>query len=103
EERLSLRDSEGVCAAKAIDHRGRDVTATLRDRDGKHVEGFAMRSWLGYAEDHFVELDFNGGLKSLPSGRKVYLVLAGWVDYPYPESIYAATKAGVPMVSPALE
>ena len=74
------------------------MTATLRDRDGKHVDGFALRSWLGFAEDHFVELDFAAQLKSLPAGRKVYLVLAGWTDYPYPESIYAATQAGVPPV-----
>jgi hypothetical protein len=103
QERLSFRDSERVFAASATDHRGRDVTATLRDRDGKHVEGFAKRAWLGYAEDHHVELDFPGSLKSLPAGRKVYLVLAGWIDYPFPESIYAATQAGVPTIAPVLE
>ena len=103
QERLYFRDSERVFAAKATTHRGRDVTATLRDRDGRHVEDFARRTWLGFAEDHHVELDFGPALKSLPAGRKVYLVLAGWVDYPYPESIYAATQAGVPMVSPVME
>ena len=35
QELLFFRDSERVFAAKATDHRGRDVTATLRDRDGK--------------------------------------------------------------------
>jgi hypothetical protein len=103
QERLFFRDSERVFAARTTDHRGRDVTAALRDRDGRHVEGFALRSWLGFAEDHFVELDFNGQLKSLPAGRKVYLVLAGWTDYAFPESIYAATQAGVPPVWPVLE
>jgi tetratricopeptide (TPR) repeat protein len=103
QERLYFRDSERVFASKATDHRGRDVTATLRDRDGKHVEGFAKRAWLGYAEDHHVELDFNGALKDLPVGRRVYLVLAGWIDYPFPESIYAATQAGVPTIAPVLE
>ena len=29
--------------------------------------------------------------------------MAGWTDYPYPESIYAATQAGVPMNPPVLE
>ncbi len=103
QERLFFRDSERIFAAKAADHKGRDVTATLRERDGKYVDGFAVRSWLGYAEEHFVELDFNGGLKSLPAGRKLYIVLAGWTDYPYPESIYAATQAGVPTIWPVLE
>jgi Tfp pilus assembly protein PilF len=103
QERLFFRDSERIFATKATDHKHRDVTQLLRERDGKYVEGFAMRSWLGYAEEHFVELDFNGGLKNLPAGRKLYLVLAGWTDYPYPESIYAATQAGLPTIWPVLE
>jgi tetratricopeptide (TPR) repeat protein len=103
QERLFFRDAERIFAAKAVDHRGRDVTRTLRDRDGQHVDGFARRSWLGFAEEHFVELDFQSQLKSLPAGRKVYLVLAGWTDYAFPESIYAATQAGVPPVWPVLE
>ncbi|HEV3436063.1 MAG TPA: CRTAC1 family protein, partial [Gemmata sp.] len=103
QERLFFRNSDRIFPAKATDHRGRDVTAILRERDGKMVDDFATRSWLGYAEDHFVELDFNGRLKSLPPGQKVYLVLAGWTDYPYPESIFAATQAGVPTIWPVLE
>ena len=103
QERLFFRDSERVFATKAIDHKGRDITATLLERDGKHADGFALRSWLGFAEDHFVELDFNGQLKSLPAGRKVFLVLAGWTDYAFPESIYAATQAGIPPIWPVLE
>ncbi|MCE9565070.1 MAG: FG-GAP-like repeat-containing protein [Planctomycetes bacterium] len=103
QELLYFRDSERIFATKATDHKGRDVTATLRERNGKHVDGFAVRSWLGYAEEHFVELDFAGHLKKLPAGRKVYLVLAGWTDYPYPESIYAATQADVPTIAPILE
>src|SRR4029077_20717933 len=67
QERLFFRDSERIFATKATDHRGRDGAAVLRERDGKHVDGFALRSWLGFAEDHFVELDFNGQLKSLPN------------------------------------
>lgn len=103
QERLFFRDSERLFATKATDHRGKDVTATLRERDNKHVEGFALRSWLGFAEDHHIELDFAGLLKSLPSERRLLLVLAGWTDYAFPESIYAATQAGVPPIWPVLE
>jgi len=103
QERLFFRDSERIFPTKATDHRGLDVTATLRERDGSHVDRFAVRSWLGYAEEHFVELDFAGQLKKLPPDRKAFLVLAGWTDYPYPESIYAATQAGVPTTAPTLE
>lgn len=82
----------------ATDHRGRDVLPHLLARDRRAVDGFARRSWLGYAEDHFVTLDFG----PLPAG-KWHLVLAGWTEYPYPESMYAATRAGVALKPPALE
>lgn len=103
QERLFFRNTDRIFPAKAIDHRGRDVIAILRERDGNLVDDFARRSWLGYAEDHFIELDFSGRLKPLASGQKVFLVLAGWTDYPYPESIFAATQAGVPTTWPVLE
>jgi tetratricopeptide (TPR) repeat protein len=84
--------------ARAVDHRGRNVTDALRTRDGQTVAGFRHRPWLGFAEEHFVELDF----ASVPPGNR-HLVLAGWIDYPYPESIFAAVQAGVPMLPPVLE
>lgn len=83
----------------ATDHRGRDVTTLVRDRDRRAVDGFAVRSWLGYAEDHALVLDFG----ALPAGENLCLVLAGWTEYPYPESMYAATRAGVALKPPVLE
>ncbi len=85
----------------ATDHRGRDVTPLVLHRDRRAVEGFALRSWLGYAEDHTLTLDFG----EIPAGepRRWVLVLAGWTEYPYPESIYAATRAGVELHEPLLE
>ena len=58
QERLFFRNSERIFPLNATDHRGRDITAILRERDGKTVDDFDMRSWLGFAEDHYVELDF---------------------------------------------
>jgi tetratricopeptide (TPR) repeat protein len=103
QQRLYFRESECIFATKATDHRGQDVTNLLRYRDGRHVEGFALRSWLGYAEDHYVEFTLPAAIKSVPAGRPLYLVLAGWTDYAFPESIYAATQAGVPPLWPVLE
>ncbi len=85
----------------AIDHKGRDVTQQILERDRRAVDGFATRSWLGYAEDHSLELDF--GDLPLGNGRTWVLVLAGWTEYPYPESMYAATRAGVELSPPILE
>ncbi len=83
----------------ATDHRGRDVTKRVLDRDRRAADGFATRSWLGYAEDHALTLDF----PDVPAGGRWHMVLAGWTDYPYPESMYAATRAGVDLKPPALE
>jgi tetratricopeptide (TPR) repeat protein len=103
QERLFFRNADRIFPIKATDHRGKDVTAILRERDGKTVDDFATRSWLGFAEDHFVELDFQDRIKTPATGQKLYLVLAGWTDYPYPESIFAANQAGIPTIWPVLE
>jgi hypothetical protein len=95
--------SEEVYPVSARDHKGRDVTQNLRHWDRKTVDGFAKRAWLGFAEEHFVELDFGDRLKGVNPDERVFLCLAGWTYYPYPESIYAAQQAGVAMLPPVLE
>jgi tetratricopeptide (TPR) repeat protein len=83
---------------RATDHRGRDVTGFVRERD-RRAPPFLCRSWLGYAEEHAVTLEFD----KLPAGKRWCLVIDGWTEYPYPESMYAATRAGVPLLPPVLE
>ncbi|HKB03759.1 MAG TPA: CRTAC1 family protein, partial [Gemmataceae bacterium] len=92
-----------IFPVRAIDHRGRDVTAVVRDRDKRFVTDFARRSWFGYAEEHYLDLDFHDRLSKVRPGERLFLIMAGWTDYAYPESIYAATQAGVPTVAPRLE
>ncbi len=82
----------------AADGHGRDVMALLRERDRRAVDRFPLCSWLGYAAEHSLVLDF----PELPAG-KWYMVLAGWTEYPYPDSIFAATRAGVELKEPKLE
>jgi hypothetical protein len=102
QELLAFRDV--APPVRAVDHRGRDVTERLRHRDGRFVDGFAPRSWLGFAEEHWVELDFGEAWARLAApGGRLFLVLAGGTDYAYPESIYAAAQAGLPAVAPVLE
>lgn len=98
---LAFRDE--IFPVKARDHRGRDVTKVLALWDRDTVNDFAQRSWLGYAEEHWVELDFSDRLAKFGPTDKLILCLAGWTDYPYPESIWAATQAGVPLLPPTLE
>ncbi len=95
--------SKRVAPVRAVDHRGTDRSKTILDRDGQTVSDFAKRSWLGFAEEHWLEFEFGDRLKALPKGAALHLILAGWTDYPYPESILAAEQAGVPMLPPVLE
>jgi hypothetical protein len=98
---LALRGE--ILPVQARDHRGRDVTDTLRRWDRATVDDFARRSWLGYAEEHAVELDFGDRLAKFKPDERLILCLAGWTDYPYPESIWAAHQAGVELQPPVLE
>jgi hypothetical protein len=100
---IVFENSKMLFPKTAFNHRGEDIKELLLHRDGKRVSDFAKRSWLGYAEEHFVELNFGESLQSLPAKSPVYLILAGWTDYPFPESIYAATQAGVLTLGPTLE
>jgi len=101
QELIAFRDE--IFPAKATDHRGRDVTAKLSQWDRDTVDGFARRSWIGFAEEHAVTLDFGDRLAKFGPKDRLFLCLAGWTDYPYPESIWAAHQAGVEMLPPVLE
>ncbi|HUR55532.1 MAG TPA: FG-GAP-like repeat-containing protein, partial [Gemmataceae bacterium] len=95
-----LAFKERVFPKTARDHRDRDVTKLVLERDRRAADTFHVRSWLGYAEDHTLTLDFG----DIPDGKKRWhLVLAGWTEYPYPESMYAATRAGITIQPPVLE
>jgi hypothetical protein len=101
QELLAFRQE--IFPVQARDYRGRDVTATLRAWDRACVDGFARRAWLGYAEEHWVELDFGDRLAQFGPKDRLVLCLAGWTEYPYPEAIWAATQAGVETRAPVLE
>ncbi len=87
----------------ARDQRGRDVTKTLRHWDRVAVDDFAKRAWIGFAEEHSIELDFGDRLASFGPKDRLYLCLAGWTEYPFPESSWAAHQAGVHEEWPILE
>lgn len=89
--------------ALAKNRRGKDITKKILATDRDAVDEFAWRSWLGFAEEHWVELDFGDQLRGLKPDTPIVLCLAGWTEYAYPESIWAANQAGVAMLPPVLE
>ncbi len=88
----------------ATDLKGVDVTETLRARDRKTVDGFRrLHGWIGYAEEHGIVLDFGDRLSAFGPDDRLVLGLAGWVEYPYSQTNYAASTAGVTLRPPTLE
>ena len=88
----------------ATDLAGRDMTETLKHWDRRTVDSFRkLAGWIGYAEEHGIILDFGDRLAKLSSRDPVLLCLAGWVEYPYSQTNYAAATAGVVLSPPAIE
>ncbi len=85
--------------ARALDDRGREVTALLASRDRRYPEDFALLPFKGYAGLHSLTLD----LGPLSPGERVVLLLYGWVDYADSSANLAAWQAGAKLVPPYLE
>ena len=88
----------------AQDLKGHDIAEKLRRFDRLTSDSFQRRiGWVGYAEDHGIMLDFGDRLKDVTSGQRVVLGLAGWVEYPYSQTNFAAASSGVELKPPVLE
>jgi hypothetical protein len=89
---------------RAADLKGADVTEALRFWDRRTAQDFRkMKGWTGYAEEHGVVLDFGDRLSGFGKDQSLFLCLAGWVEYPYSQTNYAATTAGVSLQPPMIE
>ena len=89
---------------RSEDLKGRDLTETLRLWDRRTADHFRKRSgWTGYTEEHGIILDFGDRLSRYSSSAQLVLCLAGWVEYPYSQTNYAAATAGVSLNPPGIE
>ena len=96
--------TSSVSPSKATDLKGRDVSAKLSAWDRDTVDDFhRLDGWIGYAEEHGIVLDFGDRLRAFGSKDRLVLCLAGWVEYPYSQTNYAAATAGVVLKSPSVE
>lgn len=76
--------------ARAWDDHGADVTALVRDRDGKHLGTFGRGDYQGVTRDHFVEIELGD---DVPASEQLWLLGHGWV-YPTDSSINVAIAQG---------
>jgi tetratricopeptide (TPR) repeat protein len=81
---------------------GVDVTARLQQADLSAVGPRHLQErFIGLAEPFVVEMDFEPPLDRGP-GQPVLLV-DGWVEYPYAQTMFAAWQAGVAYQAPTIE
>jgi tetratricopeptide (TPR) repeat protein len=93
-----------VVPVRATDLKGRDVARTLAAFDRDTVSDFRkLNNWIGYAENHGIVLDFGDRLSYFNENQPLLLALAGWVEYPYSQTNYAASTAGVSLQPPTIE
>jgi hypothetical protein len=89
---------------QTIDLAGRDVTDRFRAWDRQTIDRFKrLLGWIGYAEEHGIELDFGDRLSAFGPGDPLVLCLAGWVEYPSLQTNDASAKAGVTLWPPVVE
>jgi tetratricopeptide (TPR) repeat protein len=100
--RVAFRDRMFPISAR--DHRLRDVRERILQWDRRTVDEFARSSrWIGYAENHHVDLDFGNTFQGMKDEDPIALCLAGWIEYPYSQTNWAASTAGVNLEPPVLK
>ena len=62
-----------------------------------------LEGWNGYAEEHGIVLDFGDRLSRFGPGDRLVLCLAGWTEYPFSQTNYAAATAGIDLQLPVIE
>jgi len=88
---------------RATDHRGADVTDEVLRIDRRCAGATHLNDhFLGFADDHFVELDFGDRLAKLAPNKRLILFLYGWVEYGYSSTNYAAAQAGMQAKAPSI-
>ncbi|UCG57766.1 MAG: ASPIC/UnbV domain-containing protein, partial [Phycisphaerales bacterium] len=94
---------DSIEPVRAVDHRGADVTDKIRTIDRRYAGAAEIDPrFVGFAQDHFVELDFGDRLKAVSPQSRLVLFLAGWVEYPYSSTNFAASQAGLHVQAPSV-
>lgn len=87
---------------RARNERGEDVTGALREADRKAADpGKLDMRFIGrLAGEHVLTLEFKDALEG--TGKPI-LVIDGWIEYPYSQTMFAAWQAGARYHAPTLE
>ena len=94
---------DAIDPIRAVDHRGVDVTEEVLTIDRRYAGATKPdRRFTGFAEEHFVELDFGSRLETVSPQSRLVLFLHGWVEYPYSSTNFAASQAKLRLKPPSI-
>ena len=85
---------------RALNERGEDVTATVREADRRAADpGKLDHRFIGrLAGEHVLTLHFENSIEA-----SSVLVIDGWIEYPYSQTMFAAWQAKAAYRAPTLE
>jgi Tfp pilus assembly protein PilF len=89
--------------ARAVDARGRDVTARLAATDRQFVDDLPLERIRGYAKPHTLTLDLGPARPGDAGSAGPLLLLTGWTDYAFSADNVAAHQAGLALTPPSLQ
>ena len=93
---------EQMLPAYAVDDRGNDVTGRLRAADHIAVEpGARDPRFVGFCREYSISMKFDQPVDRA-QGDPI-LIVDGWIEYPYSQTMFAAWQARVPYQAPTLE
>lgn len=75
---------------RATDDTGKDVTATVKERDGRYLATFGVGQYQGVTRDHYVQVDLP---PDAPVDKPLALIAMGWL-HPTDSNINLALSQG---------
>lgn len=100
-ELFTIRDT--IEAFRVTDHRGADVTKELSAIDRRYAGATQIdEHFVGFANEHFVELDYGDRLQAISADDRLVLFIQGWVHYSYSSVNFAAAQAGKRLEAPTI-
>lgn len=83
-------------AVSAHDPHGTECSAALRNVDRQYAYKPELdRRYFGFCKPHSLELDFGDALSGLSRADRVFLFLNGYIEYPYSQTVYAASQSRI--------
>ena len=85
-----------IFPVRAVDPAGSECGSRLASVDRQYAYQPELdRRYVGFCAPHTLELDFGDRLEGLDVGDPVFLFVNGYIEYPYSQTVYAASQSRI--------